>query len=197
MAYLFIDTTSILTIGVLDSKCQWLALKKIETKKPSETIHFLIDEMLKSLNLEIKNLLKVITCSGPGSYTGMRLSEGIVQILELAGTSACTFYHFELPSLSSKNPYFWISNAFKNEFFVYEWNESEGSSKLYSKDEFEALNFEGKTVYKLSGDEKLKKFRSTDELIVNNPEIYFPVILKRNERKNAFYYRSIEEEFKI
>tara|TARA_B110000971_G_scaffold215118_1_gene248087 strand:- start:519 stop:1190 length:672 start_codon:yes stop_codon:yes gene_type:complete len=39
----------------------------------SEKLHLLIDEIFKSLNIKLKELSAVAVCSGPGSFTGLRI----------------------------------------------------------------------------------------------------------------------------
>ncbi len=200
MAYLFVDTTSNLKIGILSEKYQWICIHNLEVKKPSEVIHRLIYDSLLEHGLTIKSITKVITCAGPGSYTGMRLSEGIVQVLELAGVSATSFYHFDLPQLLGFNKYIWVASAFKGEFFIYQYNFGKVVKKLVLKDNLadELLLFKDFEKFALLPDSNgLYEYKCTSEEIVNNPEKYISKVIERNQRDQAYYYREIEEEFKI
>tara|TARA_B110001450_G_scaffold251463_1_gene271637 strand:- start:567 stop:1238 length:672 start_codon:yes stop_codon:yes gene_type:complete len=53
----------------------------------SEKLHLLIDEIFKSLNIKLKELSAVAVCSGPGSFTGLRIgvasAKGIAFALEI------------------------------------------------------------------------------------------------------------------
>ncbi len=201
MNYLFLDTTTNLKIGLLDQDFKWKKLLDLETKKPSEVIHKLIYDLLQEYQLKIKDIHSVITCAGPGSYTGMRLSEGIVQVLDLEGISITSFYHFELPSFNEKNDeYLFATSAFKGEYYLYSFKNSEISKKLVLKEDLEKFLIDNyKNVsnrFTLKSDELLTNFHSTSALIVDNPELYFPKIVKRNLKQSAYYFRTIEEEFK-
>ena len=135
MYYLFLDTTSKLKIGLLSKELKWIELLNIEEKKPSEVIHGHLFHLLKKNNLDLKQCLKIITCAGPGSYTGMRLSEGIVQVLELAGLETCTFFHFNMPRHQGLQKFIWIATAFKGEFFFHVADGDTHTQFLVSKDE--------------------------------------------------------------
>ena len=53
----------------------------------SEKLHLLIHEIFKSLNIKLKELSAVAVCSGPGSFTGLRIgvasAKGIAFALEI------------------------------------------------------------------------------------------------------------------
>ncbi len=201
MNYLFLDTTTNLKIGLLDSNFKWKKLLNLETKKPSEVIHKYIYDLLQEFQLKIKDINTVITCAGPGSYTGMRLSEGIVQILEFEGVNVTSFYHFELPSFNESNKeYLFATTAFKGEYYLYHYINGKIDKKLILKDELKSfLNDHYKNItqkFTLNADELLTNFDSTSSLIVDKPEIYFPKIKDRNLKQAAYYFRTIEEEFK-
>lgn len=200
MAYLFIDTTSNLKIGLLSEEMKWMSLHNLDEKKPSEIIHKIIHESLLANNLSIKEISKVIACAGPGSYTGMRLSEGIVQVVELAGVPANTFYHFDLPNFLGVKKYFWVATAFKGEYFIFLFDNAVITKKLVKKEDLklELSKYEDFAAFALAPDENLPAhFRFTTTEIVNNPEKYMKEVIARNTRDHAFYYRSVDEEFKI
>ncbi|MCK6593736.1 MAG: hypothetical protein L6Q33_00930 [Bacteriovoracaceae bacterium] len=197
---LFIDTTSNLKIGILDKDCHWLHFENLDVKKPSEVIHKSIYDALQDKNLKISDIKKILTCAGPGSYTGMRLSEGIVQVLELNGAKACTFFHFEIPLLQGIQNYIWVATAFKGEYFIYHYDNGvvQKHLKLLNELPHFLLQFSQEKKYCLVDDPNLgAEFTPTSKLIVENPEKYLPVVLKREHREPAYYYRTVEEEFKI
>ena len=112
MAYLFLDTSQGLTVGVLNDDFTWKEYMTSEESKSSGRIHKDIDDILKKTNCLWDNLLGIIISSGPGSYTGMRVSEGLAQILELESHHIYSFYHFEVPKFFSLygNKYSWLYN---------------------------------------------------------------------------------------
>jgi tRNA threonylcarbamoyladenosine biosynthesis protein TsaB len=137
--YLFIDSTLGLEIGLLDSQFRWVDFSTYDSKKPSEIIHFEIHQLLNKHHLKLKSL-ECFTTSGPGSYTGMRTSEGLVQVLALSGMKIYSFYHFEVPKLTGVKEGFWVTNAFKGQVFVYTWNEEKEEKLLINKENFQIHN---------------------------------------------------------
>lgn len=200
MAYLFIDTTSNLKIGILSEECRWLEIQNLEEKKPSEVIHKIIHESLLKHELSLDMITKVIACAGPGSYTGMRLSEGIVQVMELSGIHALTFYHFDLPHFLGFEKYIWVATAFKGEYYIFQYDQGVITKTLVLKENLsEALNqYVSFEKFALVPDPLYPDgFRFTSQEIVNNPEKYMSKVMERNIRDQAYYYRTVEEEFKI
>lgn len=200
MAYLFIDTTSNLKIGILSEDCRWIELHHLEEKKPSEVIHKIIYESLLKHDLSLDKITKVIACAGPGSYTGMRLSEGIVQVLELSGIHTLTFYHFDLPLFLGIKKYIWVATAFKGEYFIFQYDQGNISKTLVLRENLaEALNqYKEFEKYALVTDPLYSEdFKFTSQEIVDKPEKYIPKVIERDQRDQAYYYRTVEEEFKI
>lgn len=191
MHFLFLDTTNGLTIGLLNPELNWLSYEKREEKKPSEVIHTLIDEQIKKYNLNF-NQLTLITIAGPGSYTGMRLSEGIAHMLKVCGVKVISFFHFEVPFLSGQLNGKWISPAFKGEFFIYSWDKEVASKELMKESEVKfPESFFSNQVFK-----KEYQIIDTSEVIHNNQKIVFENVIKRDKFFPSYYFRSLEEEFK-
>lgn len=178
MYSLFLDTTAGLTVGLLDENFSWVYYESTNEKRPSEHIHEKIFFMLSKLNLELQSL-QLITVAGPGSYTGMRLSEGFSDILNWSGVKVFSFYHFEVPKLIGIQSGSWITNAFKKEIFCYHWDEKESSSELlsecYTKNPF--------------------TIDQTREFIYDHANLIFTQIIQLNEKKETYYFRSLEKEF--
>jgi tRNA threonylcarbamoyladenosine biosynthesis protein TsaB len=178
MYSLFLDTTSGLTIGLLDSQYLWLAYEMTDEKRPSEVIHEKIFTMLSLFNLQIEQV-QVFTIAGPGSYTGMRLSEGFAQILNWHGLKIYSFYHFDVPLLTGILAGQWITNAFKNQIFSFQWNGENNSTELLSNcEDLAAITME-----------------QTKELIHLCPHEIFSKVVLLNHKKETYYFRTLEEEF--
>ncbi len=193
MHSLFIDSTSGLVVGLLDSKFNWVEYKSLDEKKPSEVIHYEIYNLLKKYNLELKNMRSFVS-SGPGSYTGMRLSEGIAQVFELGHMTVYSFYHFDVPRLSGIKKGFWATNAFKGQVFIYNWDGDQVEKHLVGKDSF---TIEDKSWgYTLDKNDPLfVDLAATKELIKNEPAKIFSTVLEKKLRVPPYYFRSLEEEF--
>lgn len=191
--YVYIDTTHSVIIGVLNKELEWIEYAELNSKKSSEILHSKIYEQLSNHGLEIKSISGVIYSAGPGSYTGMRVSDGFTKILELKNIPIFSFYQFEVPNLVGINDGYWIDNAFKGEVFVYEWEDSE--SKHFRIKSEDLSNLDGRKLF--SHEELLsdKQTSSTKKLIKDNSKKIFHTILQNKERKELFYYRSIDDEF--
>jgi tRNA threonylcarbamoyladenosine biosynthesis protein TsaB len=191
---LFIDSTSGLIIGLLDSKFNWIEYNSLDEKKPSEIIHFEIFNLLKKYNLELQTMCLFIS-SGPGSYTGMRLSEGLAQVFELSQMPVYSFYHFDVPRLAGVAKGFWASNAFKGQVFIYNWDENKIEKHLVGKDFFDIENKQwGYTLDE--GDLMFSELKKTKDLIKNSSSTIFSKIYDEKLRVPPYYFRSLEEEFR-
>lgn len=191
MHYLFLDTTNGLTLGLMDQDFHWLSFEKREEKKPSEVVHTLINEQLIKFNLKILDIT-LITIAGPGSYTGMRLSEGIAQMFKVCGIKILSFFHFEVPAFVGVSEGKWIAPAFKGEYFIYSWGNGKVSKELVREKELQIPNQFYSNQYFVAD----RQIINTTDLIHQNPGKIFKIVLDRNEFHPAYYFRSLEEEFK-
>ena len=175
----------------MDKEFNWLEYERTEEKKPSEIIHLRIHEMKEKHSLDFKNCLFVMI-SGPGSYTGMRLSEGIANILKLAGFNVLSFFSFEIPVILKHKSGRWITNAFKNQFFIYEWDENKSHQYLINAED---INFTS-NYFSNTTNSLFSNLVMTSELIFKNPKEIFSFVLARNTYSPSFYFRTLDEEFK-
>jgi tRNA threonylcarbamoyladenosine biosynthesis protein TsaB len=201
MSYLFVDTSDHLVLGLLDSNYEWIELVETNDKKSSASIHAKIYELLKRHDLKIKDVKALFQVAGPGSYTGMRISEGISQVLEWQKMPIYSFYHFVIPSILGESKGAWISRAFKGEIFLYEWRAGEVKTSLHDESELPRIESELKaelgefwTHYNESFPEIPK---STGELLKNNSQKLFSYVADSQLREKPFYYRSLEKEFTV
>lgn len=197
MNYLFLDTSINLTIGILDDKFRWIDLVEIETKKTSEIIHSKIFEILTKNSLTVNSNFEIISIVGPGSYTGMRIVEGVNQIFELEGKTIYSFHTFCLPELMRSEWSHICFKAFKNEVFLYE---SGTKAELVSVENFKSeyvLNQNYNLV--TYGDGFLDIESSVFDIrpgFLKNPGAALSAIVKVNMRQEPFYFRPVEVEFK-
>lgn len=186
--YLFIDTSNLLTVGLLDSDFKWIEYQYIETKKSSTVIHKIIHEQLSKNNLDLSQIVTVFACFGPGSYTGLRVTKGITDIFKFENIQITSFYHFEVPLVLGVESGVFVSQAFKGEFFHYIWNLEENSMKLLPEIE---TSFSSVWSHE---DIDIEGVRNTQKMIYQNSEKIFRN-LPNNLDKDIFYYRSLEDEF--
>lgn len=188
--YLYIDTTYCIRLGLLSKNLSWLDYEKVDSKKSSEKLHCSVDLMLKRQNLTIGQLDKVIYCAGPGSYTGMRVAEGFVNVLDWQGVDYYSFYHFQIPFLKGRSKGLWYAKAFKGEIFIYHWDAEVSDSVLIKEGELSSF-LEKRNV----SNKDLETIETTAKLIKDNPRDIFQKIIDSQSREELFYYRSIEKEF--
>lgn len=192
--YLFIDTTKAITVGILDLDFKWLSYEYFPDAKGSALIHKIIYDQYKENNLNLLETKALIQVAGPGSYTGMRVSEGISQIFDWQDFQTFSFYHYEVPSILGVKSGVWLANAFKGEFFTYSWNEKSASSQLIKKENF---SYDKETKYYSSFDfeESGTTLDLTSELIKNMSATLFNAVVSENMKKPLYYYRTLEEEY--
>lgn len=194
MHYLYVDVTAGMILGILNSEFQWITYVESDEKKPSEVIHQNIHQLMKQHHIDSKNI-EYFFSAGPGSYTGMRLGEGIAQMLEWSGKKVYSFHQFEVPSLMGIQQGYWISNAFKGQFFIYHWNQTESHSELVNQTDVELLD--AQSGFTLTHDNvAFKDLQTTKSMIAKNPQRLFENLKKNNVRKAPYYFRTLDEEFK-
>jgi tRNA threonylcarbamoyladenosine biosynthesis protein TsaB len=191
---LFVDSTAGLVIGLLDSNYNWVEYMSLDEKKPSEIIHHEIYNLLTKYNLKLEDM-QCFVSSGPGSYTGMRLSEGLAQIFELNNISVYSFYHFDVPRLSGVSKGFWATNAFKGQVFIFNWDADVSENYLINRENFQIED--EKYGYTLDlNDSFFSKLTSTKDLIKESAPVFFAQIKAQNLRKSPYYFRTLDEEFR-
>ena len=84
MTHLLIDTTQKIFIGLLDENHKWIENKAIETAKSSSILHKEVYDLLRKYNTNIQSIKSLFYCSGPGSYTGMRVADGFAKVVEFS-----------------------------------------------------------------------------------------------------------------
>ncbi len=192
--YLFIDTTFEITIGLLDKNFDWLEYQHIQSNKSSAVVHKMVFDLLEKNGLKVVALDGVFFSAGPGSYTGMRVSEGIKDIFEWQGIKVNSFYHFDIPQLSGESSGQWVSKAFKGEYFVFEWDEKEEKRFFIKESELDDFIKE-KHIYSHEDFGDNCNTDLTRDLIHKNSEQIFSLILKNNLVKSLYYYRTLDQEF--
>lgn len=198
MASLFLDTSNKVTFGVLGDDLNWLKYYSSEDLKASKVLHSLVNEALEELGIELKNLNEIFYLTGPGSYTGVRVAQGFAEILQWQGHETYSCRHFDIPALLGKESGVFVSRAFKQETFFYEWENAQSRQGLMP----EALAVEDLKSHAqkaiacyTSEPDFYKDCVSTYDLIQQNPQALFGALRERKMKSEVFYYRDLEEEF--
>ena len=194
MHSLYVDSTSGLVIGLLDSDFNWVEYLDTQEKKPSEVIHVEIYNLVKKYNLDLKKM-NFFFSAGPGSYTGMRLGEGIAQVLAWDSLNVFSFHHFDVPKMIGVPKGFWVTNAFKGQVFIYNWDGDKTEKELVNSADFKIVDVE--LGYTLSSEVKdFGHLKTTKDLIKNQSQQIFSKVHKEKIREAPYYFRTLEEEFK-
>ncbi|MBL6989376.1 MAG: hypothetical protein ISR65_06345 [Bacteriovoracaceae bacterium] len=188
--YLFIDTSEVLKVGLLNEKLAWVSFKETGEKKTSSIVHKVIYEVLKDQQINFMDLGGLFFLAGPGSYTGIRVSEGIAGICTWQQLPVFSFHHFEVPQLLGHKAYIWYKNAFKGEFFAYKWDGVSCSHELIKDDALEFYLDNG-----VNNNYSLFTSVDTSKEIIKSSEKLFKVVLKDKLLRAPYYYRTLEQEF--
>lgn len=196
MPRLFFDTSAQLKVGLLDENYNWIDFKKIETKKISQVIHYEIFSMLEKRNLSVKDIDKVFTISGPGSYTGMRISNGISDVFNFSGIETYSFYSYEVPSLSLIDDYFWITKAFKGEVFIYRNKHGDIKKELIEINKVQLDELKQENVYS-DGSFAFNgvHLKDVSSLILENSKLIFQSVESNKLKRESYYFRDLDKEF--
>ncbi|MCB9094477.1 MAG: hypothetical protein H6621_05340 [Halobacteriovoraceae bacterium] len=198
---IFIDTSTNCHFGLLDEKYQWVEYQKTN-ERPSLYLHENISKALAKYNLSFSELKNYFIVKGPGSYTGLRFAEGISQFLSWNKKNVLGFYFFELLESLENEKTAWLSNAFKNQFYIHPVGEE---GKLYFlKDALVKIQELKNDHYDFFTNDKVKNVAVLGDLNLNffedvlkdNSKILFPRIIEMNKNNEIFYFRPLEEEFK-
>lgn len=206
MSSLFIDTTGHFTIGLLSSDWKWREYSySPELRSSASKIHSSLYHLLKNQGMSIKDVERVFFLNGPGSYTGVRVSEGMAQIFSWLSLQTYSFYHHDVPRFLGHKKGHFLTNAFKREVFSFAWDGEGDEQGLIEENELEDfLEKNGLRDYPhffiksnlLASSSITKDVFYTADLIKEHPKEVFKAILKIGLRQGPFYFRSLEKEFK-
>lgn len=195
--YLFVDTTKEITVGILDKNFAWSSYKNLTGVKGSAQIHASIHTACLENQIQVRDLMGIVQIAGPGSYTGMRVSDGISQILRWQNIKTYSLYHFDIPLMIGVQRGLWIANAFKSQFFVYSWDGNTHQHQLISHDDLQVLEAKHDQLFTSYPDEKLaRNYIYTSDLVKTNSKKLFEFVIGENLSKELYYFRTIEQEFK-
>lgn len=193
----YVDTSASVNILLLDKNYNYIDQVVETNRRSGSSLQSLIFNMLDSIKTDISSVEEWFFCAGPGSYTGVRISEGFSQVLELEGKTVYSFFSYQIPQLTGVESGRWIAKAFRGEFFVYSWNGSSNEALLINENELK--KFETQPFYFHvecpKPDLDVSKLTDTNKLIRNNTSVVFKIIKERKIRVQPMYYRAPELEF--
>lgn len=188
--FLYIDTSNQNSVGLLKKTPEYSWVDFQTSDKKASFIQSEIAMILEKNHLSFQDLLGVVYSAGPGSYTGMRVTQGFIGTLQSLELSTDGFYHFELVDQIENS--MWLSSAFKNEFFVAENGQTWRLSKESCLKMLEEKS--DKKVFSFSGEEILGLATNSIQTVIQQQ----PALLQiAGGEKDPYYYRPLEEEFKV
>src|SRR5690606_33604247 len=87
-----------------------------------------------------KELNGLFVCNGPGSYTGIRLGEGIAQVFEMLNIPIYSFHHYKVPKLLGHESGQWSCHAFKGEIYNYLWDANSSEEQLVHASKWQPIH---------------------------------------------------------
>ncbi len=203
MTTLFIDTTYDVSLGLLDNDRKWIDLRKFKGQKSSVVLQSETFKLLNDYSIAPKTLKNLVHLSGPGFYTGLRLSEGFCDVFKFFGIPQKSFYSFDIPKFCGIKEGVWITKAYRGEYFFHAWKEGAHHNEMVSAKVFESKMSELNNIFihsRESMDEMslglIPQFISTSDLLKQTPEPIFLGVLSLGETRESFYFRPPEDEFK-
>ncbi|MAW07400.1 MAG: hypothetical protein CME61_03845 [Halobacteriovoraceae bacterium] len=196
--YIYIDTTQKLSLALIGEDFSILSHKNYEENKTANIIHTELNLLMEENKLNADSDISLIINNGPGSYTGVRVGEGIGKVFEMDGKKIFSFNEHEIfPLLVKKG--LWVSNAFKGEFFVCAWSDQEAlTNKLVDRETLTSMLENYDQIYTNDLFDLCEiKMISSKETLIKNASRVFQYIVSNELRLPPFYFRKIDQEFKI
>lgn len=206
MASLFIDSTYDITLGILDDEMGWISFQRFIGQRSSNILQKETHNLLKAAGIKTSDLSHVTTVAGPGFYTGLRLSEGVADVFKFAGIRHFSFYSYQLPSLLGVESGFWMTKAYRGEYFFHEWDQGVSSNILITESELpefiEKLSDRKAFIHSDTAlDEISRKLLSevtdTHSLLRTRSKDIFKKIIAQDSRVDSYYFRAPEDEFRV
>lgn len=206
MAYLFIDSTYDITLGILDDGLGWIQFERYSNQKASAIIQTQTYGLLEKSGLKTKDISAVITVAGPGFYTGLRLSEGFADVLIFNGQQHYSFLSYEIPALTGVESGTWMTKAYRGEYFFHLWDGEVKRNELVAAKDLEAfVNSVDKSKFYIHSDAAIDEAsrrlitdpRTTVDLLKTHSKDIFRPLLRAKSKVDSFYFRAPEDEFKV
>ena len=146
-----------------------------------DEFHLVLHQMLEENSMVMEEIDCVYAMAGPGSYTAMRVVDGMAQILLWQGKEVVSFYQFEVPFLAGVEEGSWVCPAYKGELLLHTWDTKGEKTELIKEED-----------YKFSG----KEYSPTGEnLLLNHSPKIFATIKNRRTYLPPYYYRHAQREY--
>lgn len=187
-------------MGVLTDELNWLSLRTQGGRRASAILQKEVHELCKEAGFRVRDLKGVITCAGPGFYTGLRLSEGFADIFRIFSVPCYSFYSYEIPYWCGHTKGVWVTKAYRGEYFFHEWDGTSSHNTLVSGSDLQAYleKFEQVFIHSPNAmDRELKNSILTIDLLKQKPEAILGEIIRTKAERESYYFRAPEDEFRV
>lgn len=190
-------------MGLLDDEFRWLELSHHTGQKASAILQKEVREAAKKFGIKLKDLNGIVSIAGPGFYTGLRLSEGFADIFQIFQIPIYSIYSYELPKLCGVESGTWMTKAYRGEYFFHHWDKESSKNILLSAKELPEYlgNLNDVYIHSQAAIDDLSRSHlrlslNTQDLVRIHPEI-FKVIVQEHYKRESFYFRAPEDEFRV
>lgn len=194
MKILVVDTSRGLEAIYLDLNKKKKEKLRVYDEKLSSVFHKKLNRLLEENEVSWQELDQFFYNLGPGSYTGLKVAHSLAGNLEQEGVSIFGYYSYQLAEALGVKEGLWIENAFKGEYFLYQWGAK------YSKKLVNILDYEwdeSQNYYSCSLEKEKKIIHDIKESFFEKTEQFLDFWrLESPQNRDIYYYRLIEEEFK-
>lgn len=192
---LYLDACDGLKVGLLDEQLNWKKFLDFPIKKASNTLFIETEKLLSENNIELGQLEQIFLCLGPGSYTGIRLLQGMKDLYQNQGLKVFSFYNFEIPYLNGVQEGIYVTSAYKQEIYQYKWDGEEHFQDLIEAERFVAENTGD--IYGMQDQFHENALCNVYTMLRNNPKKVLERVLEKKLSRQAFYFRPLEKEFRM
>ena len=192
--WLYLDTTSNLTLGLFDRSEKWW-VEEFKTQKTSLILQEKIWSLLDKHTIKLSQIESIVYMAGPGSYTGMRIGKGFIDICEWQGIDTYSLYHFHVPQMLGQGHGLFVENAFKNEWFIYDY--STQKSELISREQLEQKVLGIENLFSIEGKINGAPSLATKKLVHENGVELMKKVVGEKRSEDLLYYRPMNQEFRV
>lgn len=192
---LYLDACDGLKVGLLDEQLNWEKFLDFPIKKASNTLFIETEKLLSENNIELSQLEQIFLCLGPGSYTGIRLLQGMKDLYQNQGLKVFSFYNFEIPYLNGIQEGVYVTSAYKQEIYQYKWHGEEHFQDLIEAGRFVVENTGD--IYGMQDQFHENALCNVYTMLRNNPKKVLERVLEKKLSRQAFYFRPLEKEFRM
>jgi len=183
----------------LDRDLNWIEFRSYENQRASGLLQSETYSICAKFGVFPRDLDGIVTVSGPGFYTGLRVSEGFSDIFHLFNIPRYSLYSFDIPKFIGHPEGVWITKAYRGEYFIHSWDEHSSSNDLVQSSQVQ-INIEKigqKFIHCSSAIDIEIQAIKTLELIQQFPSKIFPFVLEQKLKREIFYFRAPEDEFRM